>query len=73
MLAKLEYNLPEEQEEFDVAHNGWKYKLVLFEFDSSLRDKLKYNEVLTDEEFSLCEKLRKELHDLLTEQNLTLM
>ena len=31
MKAILNYNLPEEREEFETALNGWKYKLTLDE------------------------------------------
>ncbi len=72
MLAKLEYTLPEEQEEFDVAHNGWKYKLILNELDNNLRNKLKYTENISDEEFSIYEKIREELHNLTLEHNITI-
>jgi hypothetical protein len=73
MLAKLEYNIPEEQEEFDIALNGWKYKLILFEFDSSLRNKLKYSSNLSNGEYSIYENLRQELRTLLNEHQVDLI
>lgn len=40
----LEFNLPEEQEEFEQAQNGWKFKVALQEIDNELlRSLVKYN------------------------------
>ena len=38
----LEFNLPEENEEFKLAQDGVKYMLVLHELDNHLRAKVKY-------------------------------
>lgn len=42
MKAVLEFNLPEEQEAFELAVAAHKYRTVLTEFDQSLRDDIKY-------------------------------
>ena len=41
--ATLEFNLPEESCEHDMAVNGWKYQLVLQELDSEIRNYLKHD------------------------------
>lgn len=40
--AILEFSLPDEQEEFEVAQNGQKYLCILTELQNYLRDKSKY-------------------------------
>lgn len=42
MIAKLEFNLPEDKEDFKTASNAWAYRLALEEFDGWLRNQIKY-------------------------------
>jgi len=69
MKATLEFNLPEETEDFDIATNGWKYRSVLCDIDNFLRSKLKYGE-LSPEEDGAYEKARTELWNLINEHNI---
>lgn len=43
MKGKLEFNLPEEQYEFDCAVNGEKAISCLYFIDQKLRNKIKYD------------------------------
>lgn len=43
--GKLEFDLPEEGEEFSSAVNGGEYKAVLWQLDQELRSKIKYEEM----------------------------
>ena len=43
MKATLEFNLPEDKEDFDFATNGINYYSALVEFDQWLRSEYKYN------------------------------
>ena len=43
MKAILEFNLPEEKDEYDFANNGVNYYSALVEFDHWLRSEYKYN------------------------------
>ena len=43
MKAVLEFNLPEDQEQFDFANNGFNYYMALIEMDQWLRSEYKYN------------------------------
>ena len=45
MKGKLEFKLPEEQEEFKVAQEGGAWKSVVWEVDQWLRNKLKHGEM----------------------------
>jgi len=71
MKAILEFNLPEENEEFETASNGWKYKSLLWDFDNYLRSKLKY-ENLNDNEYTVYEKTRDHLWSLVNDEKLNL-
>lgn len=68
MKATLEFELPEETEDFDIATNGWKYRSVLCDIDNFLRSKLKYEELLPGEDGAY-EKTRTELWNLINEHN----
>jgi hypothetical protein len=57
MKAKLEYNLPEDQEEFNHATNGFNYYMALVEMDQWLRSEYKYNG--KEEMYEVRNKLRE--------------
>ena len=43
MKATLEFNLPEDQDDFNYANNGFNYYMALVEMDEWLRTEYKYN------------------------------
>ena len=43
MKATLEFNLPEDQDDFNYANNGLNYYMALVEMDQWLRSEYKYN------------------------------
>ena len=57
MKATLEFNLPEEQEDFNHANNGFNYYMALVEMDQWLRAEYKYND--KEEMYEVREKLRE--------------
>ena len=57
MKATLEFNLPEDQEEFNHATNGFNYYMALVEMDQWLRAEYKYNG--NEEMWEAREKLRE--------------
>jgi hypothetical protein len=48
MKAILEFNLPEENNDFHAAINGHKYKSAHWELDQLLRSEMKYKELSED-------------------------
>jgi hypothetical protein len=71
MKATLEFNLPEETEEFQVASNGWKWKMIVQEFDETLLKHLKYRSS-PDWDDETVESIRQCLHEAIQEESLTL-
>lgn len=69
MKAVLEFNLPEEQDDFDTASNGWKYRSIIHDIDNFLRNKMKYEE-LPEEQYTAYDKVRSELWNLINEHTL---
>ena len=57
MKATLEFNLPEDQDDFNYANNGFKYYMALVEMDEWLRTEYKYNG--KEEMYEVREKLRE--------------
>ena len=72
MKAKLEFNLPEEKDEFDYACNGLKYCAALGELDNFLRSKIKYDQNLTDEQYKVYEDVRSKLWEILNEEGISI-
>lgn len=60
MIATLSFTLPEEQEEFENAAHGGRYKSALQEFDNYLRGEIKYTDH-PQGEADLLQKIRDNL------------
>jgi len=72
MKAILEFNLPEDQVDFEMAVHGSDYKHVLWNIDQHLRAQLKYNEKLTQEAHDALQEARDKLYQLASESNVTI-
>ena len=57
MKATLEYNLPEDRDDFNYATNGFNYYMALVEMDEWLRSEYKYND--KEEMYEVRNKLRE--------------
>ena len=64
MKAILEFNLPEDKEDFDFATNAVNYYSALCEFDQWLRSEYKYNgnEAMVP--------VREKLNEIINENNI---
>jgi hypothetical protein len=71
MKAKLTFNLPEDQAEFDFAVQGSNMYSALWDISQELRTLWKYEE-LTDEEFKIVEKIRNKFYEILDENQIKL-
>ncbi len=69
MKAVLEFDLPEDNWEFQAAINGGNYKSAIWNYDQWLRSEMKYSELdkKTYEAYDTC---RKKLRNILEEDNL---
>lgn len=63
--AKLEFDLPTEQVEFELAIKAVDWKYVLYDFDQWLRCEIKYNDVSND-----YQTIRNKLYEFLEDRNL---
>jgi hypothetical protein len=69
MKAILEFDLPEDNYDFQAAINGNNYKTAIYNFDQLLRSEMKYKE-LSNETYNAYEWCREELRKILAEDNL---
>ena len=70
MKAKLEFNLPEDQAEFNEAINGGKWKQVVWEIQQFLRKEIKYNDKVTEEQYQAYRIVQDELYNKIAEYGL---
>jgi hypothetical protein len=71
MKATLEYNLPEDHIEFDMATKGHRMHSVLWELDQWLRSNTKHTPDATHEEaVKAYYKCRDHLRELMSDNNL---
>ena len=66
MKATLEFNLPEDKDNFDFATNGFNYYMALSEMDQWLRSEYKYND--KEEMYAV----RQKLYLICSENNVTI-
>ena len=70
MKAKLTFNLPEEQEEFNDAVNGNAFKAVIWELDQWMRSQLKHGD-LADDVHEKVQEIRDYLWELMTDNKVS--
>jgi predicted nucleotidyltransferase len=71
MKAKLEFNLPEDQAEFDFAIQGSKMYSALWDISQELRTLWKYEE-LKDDEWKMVERIRDKFYEILNDSQIQL-
>ena len=69
MKAILEFDLPEENDDFQAAINGHNYKSAIWDFDQLLRSEIKYKE-LSNDTYQAYKWCRDELRKILLQDNL---
>jgi hypothetical protein len=71
--AILEFNLPDDQQEYALANSGLAFWHVLYELDQDLRAKTKYaSDDLPQDKYDAYQEVRDMLHELMNENNITL-
>jgi hypothetical protein len=71
MKVKLEYNLPDDQFEFECAVKSTKMYFALTEIKEELRAIWKYEE-LKENQFEMVERIREKFFEILTENEINL-
>ena len=68
MKANLEYNLPEDQEQFNVSSKGMDWALLVWDLDQMVRKLVKYH----PEEYDTktLDHVREEIHNIMEERGL---
>jgi hypothetical protein len=70
MKAVLEFNLPEDQQDFELATKGMKFWSILWDLDQSLRAKTKYApDSLPQYKYDAYQEIRDELRELMSDNN----
>jgi hypothetical protein len=68
MKAILEFNLPDDQQDFDLATKGMKFWSILWDLDQDLRAKTKYaSDDLPQDKYDAYQEIREKLNDLMLE------
>ena len=69
MIATIQFELPAEQESFDDATDGWKWRAAMCEVMAELRQRVKYEE-LPEAEKATIEAVRDMIYEVLDEHKL---
>lgn len=73
MKATLEFNLPEDQQDFQMVVNATKFWSVLYELDQELRSKTKYApDDLPQDKYDAYQEVRDRMYELMNEYNISL-
>ena len=71
MKATLEFNLPEDQHEYDLAVSSAKMYCALYEIQQEIRRVWKYAE-LTEGQFEIVVKIYDKVNEIINENNINL-
>lgn len=71
MKATIEFNLPDDSEEYEMYSNALNYYSFINAMNEYLRSEIKYNNH-TDEEYAILEKVREQYFELLNNYNIKL-
>lgn len=71
MKATLEFNLPDDSEEYEMYSNALNYYSFINSMNEYLRNEIKYNNH-TDEEYAMLEKVREQYFELMNNYNIKL-
>lgn len=71
MIAILQFNLPEDQHEYEVAIQAPKVQSFLWDFSNQLRSWYKYHHDFKDADDAL-DKIREEFYNLLNQHNINI-
>ena len=70
MKAILEFNLPDDQQEYELANSGLAFWHVLWELEQELRAKTKYAaDDLPQDKYDAYQEIRDKLYELMSENN----
>lgn len=70
MKATLEFNLPDDDQEFILANNALNFWRVLYDLDQELRTKTKYaSDDLPQDKYDAYQEIRDRIHELMNENN----
>jgi len=72
MKAKLTFNLPDDQYDWDNAVNANAMYLALWDLSQELRSMWKYQQYKTEEEYAIVETIRDKFYEILQEHNINL-
>ncbi len=71
MKAILEFNLPDDQEEFNLANNALNFWRVLYDLDQELRANTKYApDDMPQDNVDAYIEIRDKLYELMSENNI---
>jgi hypothetical protein len=71
MKAKLTFNLPDDQDEFDNAINGSKAHLALWQISQNIRAIWKHGD-LNDSQYEVVNRIRDEFFEVIHEHGIKL-
>ena len=66
----LEFDLIEEKDDIEMAINGYKYRLVLWELDQYLRSETKYNDDLDEKTWDAYDGVRNKIREIMNENTI---
>ena len=73
MKAILEFNLPDDEDEYQMVSQGAKMHHTLWEMDQWLRSNIKYApDTINEHTYKAYEECREQLHQFLNENNVDL-
>ena len=71
MKAILEFDLPDDSDEFRLASTASNWYAALWDLDQYLRSRIKYEDTISDEAYDAVQAARDKLYEILSERNIS--
>jgi hypothetical protein len=71
MKAILEFNLPEDNSEFNLASRAMRWYSAFYELDQHLRSRLKYEDSLSECAYEALDHTRTKLYEIMNENGIS--
>jgi len=72
MKAILEFDLPDDNYDFERAIEGERWQWFAYHLNEYMKKEMKWNDNLTDEQYAIIEAIQKRFFEILEEQRLSL-
>jgi hypothetical protein len=71
MKAILEFDLPDDNDDFKLANNASNWYAAMWDLDQYLRSRIKYEDTISSDTYDALQAARDKLYEILNDRNIS--